>query len=92
MIQENEVVSFLLCMGVLYFILMNWSQLKRLPSSEIFVSGFLVYMFGRIFTVLEGLFLEDILNMIEHACYGISSVLLLIWLWNVFIKNERGVE
>ena len=92
MIQENEIVSVLLCMGVLYFILMNRSQIKRLPSSEIFVSGFFVYMFGRIVTVLEGLFFEDIFNMFEHAFYAISSVLLLIWLWNVFKKNERGVE
>ena len=92
MIQENEVVSLLLCIGVLYFILMNRSQLKRLPSSEIFVSGFFVYMLGRIITVLEGLFLGDILNALEHACYAVSSVLLLIWLWNVFVKNERGVE
>ena len=92
MIQENEVVSLLLCIGVLYFILMNRSQLKRLPSSEIFVSGFFVYMLGRIITVLEGLFLGDILNTLEHACYAVSSVLLLIWLWNVFVKNERGVE
>lgn len=92
MIQENEIVSVLLCMGVLYFILMNRLQIKRLPSSNIFVSGFFVYMLGRILTVLEGLFLEDILNMLEHACYAISSVLLLIWLWNVFKKNKRGVE
>ena len=92
MIQENEIVSVLLCMGVLYFILMNRLQLKRLPSSNIVVSGFLIYMLGRIFTVLEGLFLGDILNLLEHACYAISSVLLLIWLWYVFKKNERGVE
>ncbi len=92
MIQENEIVSVLLCMGVLYFILMNRLQIKRLPSSNIFVSGFFVYMLGRILAVLEGLFLEDILNMLEHACYAISSVLLLIWLWNVFKKNKRGVE
>ena len=92
MIQENEIVSVLLCMGVLYFILMNRLQLKRLPSSNIFVSGFLIYMLGRIFAVLEGLFLGDILNLLEHACYATSSVLLLIWLWYVFKKNERGVE
>ncbi len=92
MIQENEIVSVLLCMGVLYFILMNRLQIKRLPSSNIFVSGFFVYMLGRILTVLEGLFFEDILNIFEHALYAISSVLLLIWLWNVFKKNERGVE
>ena len=92
MIQENEIVSLLLCIGVLSFILINRSQIKRLPSSGIFVYGFYVFTLGRFFTILEGFFLEDILNMLEHACYAVSSLLLLIWFWNVFKNNERGVE
>ena len=92
MIQENEIVSLLLCMSVLSFILINRSQIKRLPSSGIFVYGFYIFTLSRIFTVLEGFFLEDFFNVLEHACYATSSLLLLIWVWNVFGKNERGVE
>ncbi|MDF1534167.1 MAG: hypothetical protein P1P69_06665, partial [Methanosarcinaceae archaeon] len=80
----------LLCMSVLFFILMNRLQIKRLPSSEIFVFGFYIFTLGRIFTVLEELFLEDILNLLEHAFYAVSSVLLLIWIWNVFGNKNRG--
>lgn len=92
MIQENEIVSILLCIGVLYFIVINRLQIKRLPSSDIFVSGFYIFMLGRIFTILEGFFFEDFLNLLEHACYAISSVLLLIWIWNVFGNKNRGAK
>ena len=92
MIQQNEIVSLLLCMGVLFFILINRSQITRLPSSGIFVFGFYIFTLGRIFTILEGVFLEDFLNLLEHACYTISSVLLLIWIWNVFGNKNRGVK
>lgn len=92
MIQENEIVSLLLCLGILSFILINRLQIKRLPSSDTFVYGFYIFTLSRIFTVLEGFFFENFLNLLEHACYAISSLLLLIWFWNVFVKNERGVE
>ena len=92
MIQENEIVSLLLCIGVFFFILINRSQIKQLPSSGLFVSGFYIFMFSRIFTVLEGLFLGVFFNIVEHACYIISSALLLIWVWNVFGNKNRGAK
>lgn len=92
MIQENEIVSLLLCMGIVSFILINRVQIKRLPSSDIFIYGFYIFTIGRIFTVLEGVFFEYFFNLLEHAFYAISSLLIFIWFWNVFGKNRRGVE
>lgn len=88
MIQDDEIISLMLTVGVLTFIFINRSRLKQLLSSGIFIFGFYFFLFGRVLTILEGIFLGELLNLIEHVCYVISSVLLLIWCWKVFEKNE----
>lgn len=97
MIEENEIVSVLLCIGVLFFIIIYAVQIKRLPSSNLFLSGFYVFTLSRFFTIIENIYFYDIFHLLENASYAVSSILLLIWFWNVFVKrsnimNERGVE
>jgi len=88
MIQENEVVTALLGIGVLIFIIANRLQLKRLPASGILIAGFYVLLTGWILTVLEGFFLGKLLNFLEHICYAGSAALVAAWCWKVFGKKE----
>ncbi|MDO9462769.1 MAG: hypothetical protein Q7J61_03075 [Deltaproteobacteria bacterium] len=88
MVQENEVVTLLLGVGVLVFVIANRLQLQRLPGSRILISGFYVYLGGRILTVLEGFFWGEFLNFLEHLCSAGSNVLVAIWCWRVFRKGE----
>jgi len=84
MIHENEVVMLLLGVGVLIFILTSRLRLKQLPSSNIIIAAFYVAFASWVLTVLEGFFLEELLNYLEHICYAVSSILLAGWCWKVF--------
>jgi len=80
-IQENEVVTFLLSVGVLIFILQNRSRLASLPSYALIITAFLALLAGQVLTILEGFWFEEILNLAEHICYALSVLLLAGWTW-----------
>jgi uncharacterized membrane protein len=88
MIQGNEIIMLLLGIGVLIFILGNRPKLKRLPSSSILIAGFIVLFVGWVMTVLEGFYWKELLNLFEHICYAISSVLIAAWSWKVFERRK----
>jgi len=77
----------MLGISILILILIYRLKLKQLLFSGIFLAGFYFCLIAGVLTILEGFFLPDILNLLEHACYAICSVLLLIWCWKVFKEN-----
>ncbi|MBN2138828.1 MAG: hypothetical protein JW720_13550 [Sedimentisphaerales bacterium] len=90
MIHENEVIMFVLGLGVLIFILANYAYLKRIPSAGILIAGFCVLVVGWAMTVLEGFLWENSLNFIEHTCYAVSSVLVAVWFWSTFGRTKEN--
>lgn len=84
MIQENEILMLLLGICVFIFIQKNWKRLQNIPESKTLIAGFWVVLVGWLMTVLEGFFLEELLNYIEHICYAGSSLLMVLWCWKVF--------
>ena len=91
MIEENELVSIFL-IGVLFYIILYNVQIKRIKSSNLFLYGFYLFALSRIFTIFEDIYFYDFFHLLEHASYAFSSILLLIWFWNVFVKNKRNME
>lgn len=89
MVQENEIVMVVLGFGTLFFIFSNRQQLRRLPSSGTLLSSYFVLLFGWLLTVLESFFFGDLLNLIEHASYAASSILLAIWCWQALHANRH---
>ncbi len=79
MLQSNEIISLLLFVGVLLFALYQRNGLSELPARWLLLMSFGVLLFGRVFTIVEGFFLGELFNALEHACYAISSLLLLWW-------------
>jgi len=91
MIQENEIITLLLGIGVMIFILANKQKVKRIPAAKILIAGFYVLLAGWVLTILEGLFWRELLNVLEHICYTASSILVAVWCWKIF-KNTKEVE
>jgi len=89
MIQENEVMMFLVGLGVLIFVLGSRSKLKRISSSGTLFLAFYLAFGGWVFTVLEGFLWNRLLNFIEHACYAGSSIMLALWAGKSF-RNRKG--
>ncbi len=81
MLMENEVIMLLLGTGVLMFILVNRTYVKKVNNWKILTWGYYILLSGWLFTVLEGFFLEYYLNLLEHICYAVSSVLFTVWCW-----------
>ncbi len=88
--QENEVVMLLMAIGVLIFILFNRRQIMRIEAASLLVTAFCILVIGYVFTVLEGFFMEALLNFLEHACYAGSSVLIALWCMKAFKRKESA--
>jgi hypothetical protein len=89
MVQENELITLLLGIGVLVFAVSNRLRLQRLPEWKFLVGALGLLFLGWILTILEGFFWESALNLLEHISYAASSVLLALWCWKVFPKEGR---
>jgi hypothetical protein len=86
-IQENELVMLMLGAGVFAFTLAHRRMLNRIQAVGLLLAGFYVLLAGWILTVLEGFFLNEVLNSMEHSCYAVSTVLLAAWCWKVFCRG-----
>jgi hypothetical protein len=81
MIQENELLTLCIGLGALTFLLVNYRSLARIPHRGLFLAAFVAGLAGWIFTVAEGFFAPDLLNLLEHVAYTLSSALVAGWVW-----------
>ena len=88
LIEQNELVTLLVGLSVVIFVLGNRRGLKALPEAKVCILAFASLVMGLTFTVLEGLFWEASLNLLEHISYAASSLLLAGWIWLVFARRE----
>ena len=86
-IQGNEIVFLIIGIGVSIFIVVNFSRLKSFPALEILIAGFFAFFTGWVFTVLEGLFWGNFLNLMQHISYIVGSVLVSVWCWKIFVRK-----
>ena len=88
MVQQNELIMLLLGTGCMVFILINHRRIQRIPMVNILIAGFYVLLVGYVLTVLEGFFLNEVLNIVEHLCYCVSSILMAVWCWKIFAVKK----
>ena len=89
MIQQTELITFLVGVGVAIYVLLNFRKLSRIPKFSTLLTAYLSLLTAWALTILEGFFLGDLLNILEHAGYAMSSVTMAVWCWFVFIKGEE---
>jgi hypothetical protein len=92
MVQENELILLILGIGVLAFFALGRVRIKELPGWRMFLVAFAVLTIGWVLTVLEGFFWPYALNLLEHVCYALSSILLAVWCWQVFADRGEAIE
>jgi len=88
MIASNEVIGLILAVAVLVFYLWNRPRLRELPAFGILLAAFLSLLVGLVLTILEGVFWQETLNLLEHVGYALSALLLAVWCWFVFGKRR----
>lgn len=87
MIQQNELITFLVGIGVALFILINRRRIIQIPGSSYILLSYAALLAGWGLTIAEGFFLGDLLNLLEHACYMASSVAAAAWCWIVLVRE-----
>jgi hypothetical protein len=90
MIQQNELITFMVGIGVALFILINRRRIARIPGSSWLLLSYSALLAGWTLTIVEGFVLADVTNVIEHACYMASSMAAAVWCWIVLVKGERA--
>jgi hypothetical protein len=89
MLKENEVIMLILGVGVMFLFILNRVHVKKIKSWKVLFAGYCILLFGWLCTVLEGLFLEHFLNLLEHMSYAVSAVLLIVWCWKYAQKVKE---
>lgn len=89
MVEERELFSMLLSTAVLALAYRSRRSLAYLESFPLLLASITLLAAGFIATVLEGLFWSIAFNILEHAAYGASSVLLALWAWTTWMQPRR---
>ena len=89
MIQENEVIMFLIGIGALLFEVWNRDQLNAIRNKKFLIMAFHFLVLAWLITILEGFIWGDTLNILEHFCYAVSGVLISIWTWKATRRREE---
>lgn len=79
MFLENEIVMLLLGTGVTVFLLLNVSKIKEIDNYKYLLTSYFILLLAWVSTVVEGLFFQSALNVLEHICYALSMLVLLWW-------------
>ena len=88
-IQENELITFLISTGVAVFVFLNRRRMARIPGSTWLLLSYSALFTGWTLTLVEGFVLPDLVNVLEHACYMVSSMAAAVWSWVVFVKERK---
>ncbi|HXK50139.1 MAG TPA: hypothetical protein PKW56_06700 [Clostridiales bacterium] len=86
MVQENEIITFLLFTLVMIFYFINRKKLLGFPRKKYFLTAMILLLISSVLTIIEGFFFEEIINTAEHIFRLISSVMFFVW---VYSSGER---
>jgi hypothetical protein len=88
-IEEHEILTLFLGILTLAFGISRRRTLAALPDRQLLVAAYLLLLTGWVSTVLEGFFLPEFLNAVEHLSYTAASTLLAVWSWRAR-RQPRG--
>jgi hypothetical protein len=88
-VDESKIIIWIIGMGFLLFLVINRNQMGNLPKNKLFLSGYCILFTGWNFDILETFVFKEFFNIIQHLCFSVSSIILTIWCWFIFVKEER---
>lgn len=78
----------ILGLGILMFLLFRRRDVKHIPAGRILFAAFTILVAAYVFTVLESYYLPWHLNMLEHLCYAITSLLVAWYAFRTFVQRK----
>ena len=89
--EEAEVITLLLGGAALLVTYFRRAELRELEGARLLVVSFGLLFSGWVLTVLEGWFWKSALDLLEHACYAASAVLVAAWCRRRLSQREGSV-
>jgi len=87
LVQENEIITFLLFALVVIFYFINRQKLSGFPGIKYFLISIVFLLISSILTIIEGFFFEEIINTAEHITRLVSTVMLFVWAYSLRAKK-----
>jgi hypothetical protein len=92
MVNDNEVVMMVLGTAVIFFVLYKKPQIRQINGWKWLVSAYCFLLAGCLLTILEGFFLTDYLNLLEHFSYTVSAIFLALWCRKMTISKREDPQ
>ena len=89
-IEDREVITVFLVLAGLLTLIVWYGEVKTIHLSRVLVAAYVVLAVGCVLTVLESLFLGQLLNLVEHLCYLTSTCLVAFYCWSVGVGGEES--
>ena len=88
MLEEREVITLILGLCAVIFFGMGWRKLQLIPRFGLLLASFAALLAGWVFTIVEIYWAGEVMNVLEHGCYALSSALLAWWCAVVALSRE----
>lgn len=88
MFQENELITFIVVLGIGIFLLANRKRMEPRSSYSFLLVSFVFYAAASILTLLETFWLAGFFNFMEHVCILGHTLSFTIWIW-LLIKQPK---
>lgn len=82
MFQESEIISLLLAVIAVFIVVFIFMK-KGIAGFQWMYAGFFAIVASMFFTVLEGVFLGGVFNLLEHVCIVLAGVAFFIGCWSL---------
>ena len=89
MIEEIELSTLLIGCGAALYLCANLKRVRQIPFGRILLYAFVFSFMAWFLTVVEGFMWTDELNVLEHLCYALSSLFILLWVRGVLGIREK---
>lgn len=89
-VEPGEVILLALGLAALGLAVYRRKLIAGFPHISLMKWSYLALLAGWVLTILEGFFMKNTLNTLEHGCYAASTVLLAVWSARVFAERGTG--
>ena len=89
MIQQNELITFLVGLGAALYILANYSRFRTIPNFRFLFTAYFALLTGWALTIIEGFVLQNFFNILEHLSYAVCSIMIALWCRVTFKEGKE---
>ncbi len=91
MIEIDDVIIMFIGIWIFILILINYSKLSTLPHYKILIAAFCFLFISWFFSLIEGLILEDFMNLLQHIFLAVNSMFLAFWFWKKYRQEDKKI-